>query len=261
MTQSHLAGAHPAGKGAALVTGASKRIGRALAEALVEDGYALAVHYNASREEADAFVAAIEAKGGRAAALGADLADPQAAAGLIDAARAALGPVSVLVNSASVFEDDAVGSLTAASFRRHMDANTLAPALLSQAFAAQAPEGAMIFNLLDYKLFNMNADFFSYTLSKAALMTMTQMLARALAPKVRVNAAAPGLTLPSPYHSHAEFERLHDDNPLKCGPTPDDLVRTLRYFLETPSVSGQIVCVDGGQHFDPRLTRDVFGAL
>jgi len=189
---------HPAGKGAALVTGASKRIGRALAEALVEDGYALAVHYNASRAEADAFVAAIEAKGGRATALGADLADPEAAAGLIDAARAALGPVSVLVNSASVFEDDAVGTITAASFRRHMDANTLAPALLSQAFAAQAPDrpgGAMIFNLLDYKLFNMNADFFSYTLSKAALMTMTQMLARSLAPKVRVNAAAPGLTM------------------------------------------------------------------
>ncbi len=255
---------HPAGKGAALVTGASKRIGRALAEALVEDGYALAVHYNASRAEADAFVAAIEAKGGRATALGADLADPDAAAGLIDAARAALGPVSVLVNSASVFEDDAVGTITAASFRSHMDANTLAPALLSQAFAAQAPDrpgGAMIFNLLDYKLFNMNADFFSYTLSKAALMTMTQMLARALAPKVRVNAAAPGLTLPSPYHSKEEFERLHHDNPLECGPEPADLVRTLRYFLETPSVSGQIVCVDGGQHFDPRLTRDVFGAL
>lgn len=174
---------HPAGKGAALVTGASKRIGRALAEALAEDGYALAVHYNASREEADAFVAAIEAKGGRAAALGADLSDPDAAAGLIDAARAALGPVSVLVNSASVFEDDAYDTLTAASFRRHMDANALAPALLSQTFAAQAPDGAMIFNLLDYKLFNMNADFFSYTLSKAALMTMTQMLARALAPK------------------------------------------------------------------------------
>ncbi len=252
---------HPADKGAALVTGASKRIGWALAQALAEDGYALAVHYNASRDEADAFAADIRARGGRAAALGADLSDPDAAGGLIDAARAALGPVSVLVNSASVFEDDAVGSVTAGSFRRHMDANTLAPALLSQAFAAQAPDGAMIFNILDYKLFNMNADFFSYTLSKAALMTMTQMLARALAPKVRVNAAAPGLTLPSPYHPVEEFERLHHDNPLKCGPTPDDLVRTLRYFLNTPSVSGQIVCVDGGQHFDPRLTRDVFGAL
>ncbi|MCC5995515.1 MAG: SDR family oxidoreductase [Oceanicaulis sp.] len=252
---------HDTHKGAALVTAATKPIGRALAQALVEDGYALAVHYNTSREEAEAFADAIRAGGGRAAALGADLSDPDAAAGLIDAAHAALGPLSVLVNSASVFEDDSHDTITADSFRRHMDANALAPALLSQAFAKQAPDGAMIFNLLDYKLFNINADFFSYTLSKAALMTLTQMLARALAPKVRVNAAAPGLTLPSPYHSKEEFERLHHDNPLKCGPEPADLVRTLRYFLETPSVSGQIVCVDGGQHFDPRLTRDVFGAL
>ncbi|KAA5804884.1 SDR family oxidoreductase [Alkalicaulis satelles] len=248
-------------EGAALVTGAARRIGRALAEALAEDGYALAVHYNTSREEAEAFAQAIRDAGGRAEALGADLSDPDAAGGLIDAARAALGPVSVLVNSASIFEDDGFDTISADSFRRHMDANTLAPALLSRAFAAQAPEGSMIFNLLDYKLFNINADFFSYTLSKAALMTMTQMLARALAPRVRVNAAAPGLTLPSPYHSVEQFERLHHDNPLTRGPTPDDLVRTLRYFLNTPSVSGQIVCVDGGQHFDPRLTRDVFGAL
>ncbi|MFW5661165.1 MAG: SDR family oxidoreductase, partial [Oceanicaulis sp.] len=160
-----------------------------------------------------------------------------------------------------IFEDDSLEDLSAESFHRHMTANTLAPALLTRAFAAQAPAGAMVLNVLDYKLFNINADYFSYTLSKAALHTMTQMLARDLAPAVRINAVAPGLTLPSPYHSEAEFERLHHDNPLGRGPDTDDLVRALRFFRDSPAVSGQTVCVDGGQHFDPRLTKDVFGAL
>lgn len=248
-------------KGAALVTGAARRMGRAFIEALADDGYAAVVHYNSSPDEADTLVETLRGRGVEAVAIGADLSDPAQAGGLISRARDAIGPLSVLVNSASIFEDDRAGNVTADSFRRHMNVNALAPALLSRAFAGQAEAGAMIFNVLDYKLFNINADFFSYTLSKAALKTMTQMLARELAPTVRVNGVAPGLTLPSPYHSQAEFERLHDDNPLQCGPTPDDMVRTLRYFLATPSVSGQIMAVDGGQHFDPRLTRDVFGAL
>lgn len=248
-------------KGAALVTGGARRMGRAFIEALAEDGYKVLVHYNTSSDEADQLVERLQADGATAAALGADLSEAQACESLIERARNALGPLSVLVNSASIFEDDRADTLSADSFRRHMDVNALAPALLSKAFAGQAQNGAMIFNVLDYKLFNINADFFSYTLSKAALKTMTEMLAREFAPKVRVNGVAPGLTLPSPYHSEEEFKRLHDDNPLECGPTPADMVRTLRYFLATPSVSGQILAVDGGQHFDPRLTRDVFGAL
>ena len=248
-------------KPAALVTGAAKRLGRTFAETLAGRGHPVAVHYNTSSDEADAFVEEICKAGGRAQAFGAELSDPDAAEGLIARAGEALGALGVLVNSASIFETDSHDDLTAESFRRHMDVNTLAPALLSKAFARQAPEGAMILNLLDYKLFNINADFFSYTLSKAALKAMTEMLARALAPKVRVNAIAPGLTLPSPYHSTEDFERLHDDNPLSKGPTPEDLARTLVYLLDTPSVSGWTIPVDGGQHFDPRLTRDVFGAL
>ncbi|WP_439632877.1 SDR family oxidoreductase [Glycocaulis sp.] len=248
-------------KGTALVTGGAKRIGRAFCEALAEDGYAIAIHFNRSRDDAEALAQTLEGKGVKAGVFAADFSDGANAETLMEEAAKAMGPVSLLVNSASIFEDDSVESVSAQSFRAHMEANTLAPILLSKAFAAQAPEGAMIFNLLDYKLFNINADFYSYTISKAALKAMTEMLARALAPRIRVNAVAPGLTLPSPYHDEATFERLHDDNPLKCGPTPDDLVRTLRWFLATPSVSGQIVCVDGGQHFDPRLTRDVFGAL
>jgi len=245
----------------ALVTGAAKRVGRAFAEALAADGYALAIHYNSSSHEAEEFAGELTARGGRAAAVGADLADPTAAEALITKARAALGEIGVLVNSASIFEDDQPDTISADMFRRHLDVNTLAPALLSKAFAAQASRGAVILNVLDYKLFNLNADFFSYSISKYALKGVTEMLARALAPDIRVNAVAPGLTLPSPYHSVADFERLHHDNPLQSGPDPEDLVRALRFFLESPPVTGQILCVDGGQHFDPRLTRDVFGAL
>lgn len=251
-------------KGAALVTGGARRMGRAFVDALVEDGYRVIVHYNTSGEEAEKAARDINSRGGRAIALGADLSDPAAAGALVERARQEIGPLEVLVNSASIFEDDSPSNLTPESFRRHMEVNTLAPALLSRDFAAQAADtggSAMILNVLDYKLFNINADYFSYTLSKAALKTMTEMLAREFAPAVRVNAVAPGLTLPSPYHDEDEFDRLHDDNPLRCGPRLEDMVRTLRYFLATPSVSGQILAVDGGQHFDPRLTRDVFGAL
>lgn len=248
-------------KGTALVTGGAKRIGRAFCEALANDGYAIAIHCNRSRETAEELADELRSRGAKAGVFTADFSDGANAEVLMNDAASAMGPVSLLVNSASIFEDDSVESVSAQSFRAHMEANTLAPVLLSKAFAAQAPDGSMIFNLLDYKLFNVNADFYSYTISKAALKAVTEMLARALAPRIRVNAVAPGLTLPSPYHDEATFERLHNDNPLRCGPTPDDLVRTLRWFLATPSVSGQIVCVDGGQHFDPRLTRDVFGAL
>lgn len=248
-------------KGVALITGGAKRLGRAFCEALAEDGYDIAIHYNTSAEEAEALAKSLSAKGVMTQAFGASFFDDSAVEALVPAVNTAMGQISVLVNSASIFEEDSHADVSAQSFRRHLDANTLAPVLLSKTFAAQAGDGAMIFNLLDYKLFNINADFYSYTISKAALHSVTLMLARTLAPRVRVNAVAPGLTLPSPYHSEEAFRKLHHDNPLACGPTPEDLVRTLRWFLATPSISGQVVCVDGGQHFDPRLTKDVFGAL
>ena len=248
-------------KGAALVTGGAKRVGAAFVQALADAGRDVAIHYRSSGEEAEKLATRLRRKGVKAAALSADLSAPESIPGLIEAASAELGPIGVLVNSASIFEEDDFASLTSGGFETHMRANALGPLLLSQAFAKQAPEGAMIFNVLDYKLFNINADYFSYTVSKAALKTITEMLARELAPRIRVNAVAPGLTLPSPYHSETEFERLHDDNPLKHGPDPEDLAAALVYFLNAPAVSGQILCVDGGQHFDPRLSKDVFGAL
>jgi len=250
---------HMTPKGAALVTGGAKRLGRAFIEALAADGHDVIIHYNSSSDEAEAL--ANELKGVRAIALGADLSQPEEAAGLIKRANQALGPVGVLVNSASIFEQDQLENVGADSFHRHMTANTLSPALLTKALAGQGLERACVVNVLDYKLFNLNADYFSYTLSKAALKTMTEMLAKSLAPNVRVNAIAPGLTLPSAHHSEDEFERVHDDNPLQRGAKPEDLVAALRFFVNTPSVSGQIVCVDGGQHFDPRLSQDVFEAL
>jgi NAD(P)-dependent dehydrogenase (short-subunit alcohol dehydrogenase family) len=246
---------------AALVTGAAKRVGRAFIEAMAEDGHPCVVHYNSSSGAAEALADELRAGGVEAVALGADLSNPDEAESLVERARAEIGPIGVLVNSASIFEDDRPETVTAEVFHKHMTANLLAPALLSKAFAAQAEPGALIVNMLDYKLFHINADFFSYTLSKAGLKAMTEMLARELAPKVRVNGIAPGLTLPSPYHSDEEFERLHNDNPLQHGPTPEDLVRALRFFRDSGPVSGQTIAVDGGQHFDRRLTRDVFGAL
>ncbi len=246
-------------KPAALVTGGAKRLGRAFIEALAADGHDVIIHYNSSADEAEAL--ASELKDVRAIALGADLSQPQEAAALIARATDALGPVGVLVNSASIFEQDQLADLGAESFHRHMTANTLAPALLTKALAGQGLERACVVNVLDYKLFNLNADYFSYTLSKTALKTMTEMLAKSLAPNVRVNAIAPGLTLPSAHHSDEDFERVHDDTPLQQGSTPEDLVAALRFFVNTPSVSGQVLCVDGGQHFDPRLSRDVFEAL
>ena len=163
-------------KHAALVTGAAKRVGRAFITAMAEDGYPCVVHYNRSSKEAEALAQELRAIGVEAIALGADLSDPEAAEALITQAREAVGPIGTLVNSASIFEDDRPDTVTAEVFRRHMDANLLAPALLSKAFAAQAEPGALIVNMLDYKLFHINADFFSYTLSKAGLKAMTEMV-------------------------------------------------------------------------------------
>ncbi|MBV1704437.1 MAG: SDR family NAD(P)-dependent oxidoreductase, partial [Hyphomicrobiales bacterium] len=179
---------------AALVTGAGKRIGAAIAAALATEGFAVALHHRASGAEAGRLASELRAKGARAVALAADLEDPRAVAGLVPAARAALGPLTLLVNSASVFEPDAAGDDDPATWRRHFAVNLEAPVALSRAFAAQAPDGggASIVNLLDQKVLRLDPTHFSYTLSKAALWTATQTMAQAFAPRVRVNAIAPG---------------------------------------------------------------------
>ncbi len=243
---------------AAIVTGGAKRIGQAVSRALAEDGYFVFVHYNTSDRDAKALAEELQSTGAGAAAVGADLSDPDSAAGLVDACLAQGPGPRVLVNSASVFEADHAPTVALDSWHKHLNVNLTAPMLMIRDFAAQIPEHerGVVINFLDYKLFNLNPDFFSYTISKYALKGVTEMMAMALAPKVRVCGLAPGLTLPSPYQSEEAFRRLHDRNPLQKGPTVEDHIRAIRFMIATPSYSGQMMAVDGGQHFDA-LARDV----
>lgn len=234
----------------ALVTGAARRIGRAIAERLAVDGWAVAVHCHDSAEDARAVVAVIEAAGGRAAVLEADLTDGAAVEALLPAAAEALGPVTALVNNASAFERDELATLTRASWDQHLETNLWAPLMLTKAFAAQLPEGAAgnVINLLDQRVFNLTPYFLSYTVSKSALWTLTQTLALALAPHIRVNAIGPGPTLPSPRQSQAEFDRQWARMPLGRGTTPEEIAAAVRYLLDAPAVTGQMLALDGGQH-------------
>ena len=232
---------------AALITGGARRIGAAIARALAREGYALALHANRSRDEAEKLAAEITNAGGRARVVLADLADPTAVDGLIEAA-AAFGPLTLLVNSAAEFEPDEIGALTRARFERTMAVNLAAPLFLAQGFAAQAGEGAAIVNVLDQRVLKPTPRFFSYTLAKSALYTATTTLAQALAPRVRVNAVAPGPTLPSPRQSDAQFAEQAAALPLARGPSPDDIAAAVLYLAQAPAVTGVTIAVDGGQH-------------
>jgi len=238
---------------AALVTGAGKRIGRFLAEALAADGWFVYVHYNASRAEASETVAAIKQTGGQAKAVRADLSKVKDTEALIG--QCCGGPsLTCLVNSASLFELDRPGGFTAAAWDQHQAINLRAPALLARDFAAQLDKSTTgcIVNLLDQKLWNLNPDFYSYTISKVGLQGVTEILARSLAPRVRVNAIAPGITLPAVKQSDKNFRAAQARAPLGIGATPEDLVRALRFILATPSLTGQTIIVDGGEHLGKR---------
>jgi NAD(P)-dependent dehydrogenase (short-subunit alcohol dehydrogenase family) len=235
---------------AALVTGAAQRIGRAIALALAADGWAVAVHYRASRAAADALVAEITGGGGQAVALAADLADESAVAGLVPRAVAALGPLGCLVNNASSFENDTVATATRASWDEHIEVNLRAPLVLMQGFAAQLPEAASgaIINMLDQRVWSLTPYFVSYTVSKAALWTLTQSMALALAPRIRVNGIGPGPTLPSPRQSEEQFARQCAAVPLRRGTSPEEIAAAVRFILAAPAMTGQMIALDGGQH-------------
>jgi NAD(P)-dependent dehydrogenase (short-subunit alcohol dehydrogenase family) len=235
---------------AALVTGAAQRIGRAIALALAADGWAVAVHYRASRAPAEALVAEIAGSGGRAVALDADLADEAAVARLVPRAAAALGPLGCLVNNASSFENDTAATATRASWDAHLEVNLRAPFVLMQGFAAQLPASAAgaVINLLDQRVWNLTPYFVSYTVSKAGLWTLTQSMALALAPRIRVNGIGPGPTLPSPRQSAAQFARQCASVPLRRGATPGEIADAVRFILAAPSLTGQMIALDGGQH-------------
>jgi len=235
---------------AALVTGAAQRIGKAIALALVAEGFAVAVHHRSSRAAAEALVGEITSRGGRAVALGADLSREAETRALISAAVGALGPLGCLVNNASVFENDQALTVTRESWDRHLETNLRAPFVLMQDFARQLPEqsaGAII-NLVDERVWNLTPYFVSYTLSKAGLWTLTQTMALALAPHIRVNAIGPGPTLPSPRQSEQQFRRQFTATPLQRGTSPEEIAQAVRFILAAPAMTGQMIALDGGQH-------------
>ena len=232
---------------AALVTGGGRRIGAAIARALAHAGYAVVLHANHSRADAEQLAGEIVGAGGRAAVVLADFAQHDAVRGLIPAASA-FGPLTLLVNNAGIFEPDELATLERAGFERSFDVNLAAPLFLAQAFAAQAPDGSSIINVLDQRVFKPTPRFLSYTLSKSALLTATTTLAQARAPRLRVNAVAPGPTLPSPRQSEAEFTAQAAALPLRRDPTPEDIAAAVLYLAGATSVTGVTIAVDGGQH-------------
>ncbi|PIE15113.1 MAG: short chain dehydrogenase [Rhodobacterales bacterium] len=254
----------------ALVTGAGARLGRAMALELGRLGHDVAVHYASSGDGAEEVVAALRAMGRKAVALQADLLDEAQTKTLIPAAAQALGrPLTVLVNNASIFEYDTLASATRSSWDRHMESNLRAPFLLLQGFAAQAP-GAMpdengepvaranVINMVDQRVRKLTPEFMTYTLAKSALWTLTQTAARGLAPDIRVNAIGPGPTLIGARQSETHFENQRRNTVLERGANLSDITAALRYLLDAPAVTGQLICVDGGQHLGWK-TPDIQG--
>ncbi len=246
--------------GTALVTGGAKRIGRAIVEDLAAHGFAVAIHANASGGAADELAARIAGAGGRAAVVTADLTDMTAAGGLVAAAQAALGPVSLLVNNASMFEDDSVLDFEDAVWDRHFALHVKAPAVLARAFARALPAGAegLIVNIVDQRVWRPTPRYFSYSLSKSALWAATQTMAQALAPRIRVNAIGPGPTLKNLRQDDADFRAQVEGLLLERGPQLTEFGATIRYLWQARSVTGQMIALDGGQHLAWQ-TPDVTG--
>ena len=239
---------------AALVTGAARRIGRAIALALVEAGYALAIHANRAAADAERLRGEIASKGGTAAVVTGDLSDAAAVARLVPAAVAAVGPLTLLVNNAAMFESDEIGALDAALWDRQFAVNLRAPVFLAEAFAAQARPGtdASIVNILDQRVLRPTPHFVSYALAKSALHDATLMLAQGLAPNVRVNAVAPGPTVASSRQQPEDFAAQSAALPLARGPAPAEIAAAVVFLASARSVTGQTLAVDGGQHIDWR---------
>ena len=252
----------------ALITGGAQRLGKAMALYLAARGHDIAVHCHASTDAAEATAAEIRALGVRAAILQADLLDPDAAEALVPRATAALGPLTVLVNNASIFEYDNLQSASRQSWDRHMGSNLRAPFLLTQAFAAQAPQAdrstdepvarALVINMIDQRVLKPTPEFMTYSLAKAGLWWLTRTSAQALAPDIRVNAIGPGPTMQGTRQLESHFNRQRAATILQRGAGPADVCAALGFFLDSPSVTGQLICTDGGQHLAWR-TPDVLG--
>jgi NAD(P)-dependent dehydrogenase (short-subunit alcohol dehydrogenase family) len=240
----------PAVRSIALITGAGRRIGRAIALTVADAGYDVAVHYRHSRADACALAAEIEGRGRRAVAVAADLADLGDVARLIPQVCEQLGPPTCLVNNASEFQDDSIMSLSPESWALHIDSNLRAPVLLAQALAKHLPVGAAgnVINIIDQRVLRPSPEFFSYTISKAGLWTATRTLAQALAPRIRVNAIGPGPVLRSVHQSAEDFAAEQNATLLQRGATPDEIAAAVRFILDAPALTGQMIALDGGQH-------------
>jgi NAD(P)-dependent dehydrogenase (short-subunit alcohol dehydrogenase family) len=239
-----------ASRGAALITGGARRIGRVLVTAAADAGFDVAIHVRSVDDEAETAAAEVRARGRKATILACDLRKESTTVALVGEAETELGPVTLLVNNASVFEEDAFSDMNRASWDAHMETNLRAPLVLAQAFARRLPadrEG-LIVNVLDQRVLNLRPEFFSYSLSKAALWDATRILAQALAPRVRVNGIGPGPTLPSTHQDQAAFDaEAHATLMGRSVPT-SEIGLALRYLIEAASVTGQMIAVDSGQH-------------
>lgn len=247
-------------KRVALVTGGAKRIGRAIVERLAREGYAVAIHCHNSVGEARDLATRIEAKGGRATVVAGDLSESCAVEELIGEAARVLGPVTLLVNNASVFEPDDIHTLTPKQWERHFAVNLRAPVFLAQDFARQLPadQDGCIVNIVDQRVWKLNPQFFSYTLTKAGLLTATKTMAQALAPRIRVNAIGPGPTFASARQPEEDFAKQCAALPLKQAVAPEEIAEAVVFLAQARGVTGQMIAVDGGQHIVWQ-TPDVIG--
>jgi NAD(P)-dependent dehydrogenase (short-subunit alcohol dehydrogenase family) len=244
----------------ALVTGGARRIGGAITEALAEAGYAVVIHCRTSRDDADQLAARIKANGGKAAVVIADLVDPYAVAGLIMAAGKPFGPVSLLVNNASVFLADTLHTIDVPTWNRQFSVNLRAPSVLAKDMAAALPADARgaIVNIIDQRVWKLTPEFYSYTLTKAALWAATQTMAQTLAPLIRVNAVGPGPTLGNIHDGEAGVRHEAAGVPLQRQVQPREIADAVLYLAQATSVTGQMIAVDGGQHLGWK-TPDVVG--
>ncbi|MES2813900.1 MAG: SDR family oxidoreductase [Pseudomonadota bacterium] len=253
----------------ALVTGAGKRLGRAMALYLAQRGHDVAVHYASSADEAETVVAEIRAMGRKAQSFQADLLDEVQVQALVPAVTAALGPLTVLVNNASIFEYDRIDTATRQSWDRHIESNLRAPYVLIQAFAKQCPPATtddngeplaqgLVVNMIDQRILKLTPEFSTYTIAKMGLWALTQTAAQGLAPHVRVNGIGPGPTLKGARQSQDHFDRQRAATVLGRGANPQDITAALGFFLDSPGLTGQFIAVDGGQHLGWK-TPDVLG--
>jgi NAD(P)-dependent dehydrogenase (short-subunit alcohol dehydrogenase family) len=242
-----------ASRGAALITGGARRLGRALVAAAAVAGFDVAIHVRAVDDDAEAAAAEVRAKGRKAQIFACDLRREATTVALVGEVEAELGPVTLLVNSASVFEHDAFAGMNRASWDAHMETNLRAPLVLAQTFARRLPAGrqGLIVNILDQRVLRPTPAFFSYSLSKAALWDATRLLAQELGPRIRVNGIGPGPTLPSIHQDQAAFDAEAAATLLQRAVDPADVAQALTYLIDATAVTGQMIAVDSGQHLAP----------